>query len=187
MTENEQRVLARGVAALPIVLALVLILTGALALAGCGRADEPSANAAPAAASPSADPTQLAVYVATQRARRPSDAVMAVLEGRIAAMNRGEGEAAAAYYAASGVLEETDLDPDLVTRGREAIATRLGDLYDMGLRLKPAGAPIQYDIYVAEPVKFINANGPGKGAGMLVFEFNPRNEIAYQWVIGWVD
>ena len=102
-------------------------------------------------------------------------------------MNRGDGRAAAAYYADDGGMEEMSESPSLVTSGRKAIAARLEDLYRMGLRLAPAGSPITYDKYVAEPVRFFNGRRPGRGAGMLVFEFNPAYEIVHEWVIGWVD
>ena len=100
--------------------------------------------------------------------------------------NRGDGQAAAAYFAEDGKQEELNEDPSLVFKGREAIATRLEDLHGMGLRLAPAGAPITYDKYVAEPVRFFNGDGSGQGAGMLVFEFSPAYKIVHEWVIGWV-
>ena len=123
--------------------------------------------------------------MATDRPNLPSAEVIAVLEGRIAAMNEGDGAAAAAFYTEDGVLEETDLTPHLVSVGREQLASRFDDLYDMGLRLAPAGAPIAYDRYVAEPTRFYNGNEPGRGAGMLVFEIDAGNKLAYQWMIGW--
>jgi hypothetical protein len=39
-----------------------------------------------------------------------------------------------------------------VTHGRVSIAKRLQELYDMGSRLKPAGALTQVERWVAEPV-----------------------------------
>jgi hypothetical protein len=128
-----------------------------------------------------------AAYLPVDQGSIPPPAVMEILEGRVEAMNRGDGDAAAAYYAVDASMAETDLGPNAITRGRENIAKRLRDLYEMGLRLEPAGVPIAYDRYVAEPVTFTNANGPGNGAGMLVFEFGPDDVIEYQWVIGWVD
>lgn len=122
------------------------------------------------------------------QARPASAEVVALLEGRMAAMNRGDGMAAAEYYALNAIMEETDLTPHLVTRGRAAIGERLQGLVgDAGLRLKAAGTPIQFDRYVAEPVIFDQDGGPGYGAGMLVFEIDSDGLIAYQWMIGWVD
>ena len=118
----------------------------------------------------------------------PSEEVMSVLEGRMAAMNAGDGKAAAAFYAANGIMEELDLDPPLVTTGRTAIGDRLEELVDVwGLRMRAEGTPSQFDRYVAEPVSFYPAEGSGTGAGMLVFEINKDGEIAHQWVIGWVN
>ena len=124
---------------------------------------------------------------AVDRPNLPPRRVMKVLDGLTAAINRGDGQAAAAYFAEDGKQEELNEDPSLVFKGREAIATRLEELHGMGLRLAPAGAPITYDKYVAEPVRFFNGDGSGRGAGMLVFEFDPAYKIAHEWVIGWAD
>jgi len=111
-----------------------------------------------------------------------------VLEGRIAAMNKPDGEAAAKYYALNAVMMELDLDPPGISDGRQQIAERLQGLCgDAGLRLKSVGASIMHDRYVAEPVTFSQEGGPGFGEGMLVFEMNDGGEIQNQWVIGWVD
>jgi hypothetical protein len=117
----------------------------------------------------------------------PSDEIMSVLQGRIAALNEGDGKAAAAFYAVNATMEEQDQDPPLVTTGRTAIGDRLQELADVwGLRMRAEGTPIQFDRYVAEPVSFYGADGSGTGAGMLVFEVNADSEITHQWVIGWV-
>jgi hypothetical protein len=115
----------------------------------------------------------------------PSDEVMSVLEGRIAALNEGDGKAAAAFYAVNATMEELDQDPPLVTNGRNAIGDRLEELVDVwGLRMRVEGSAIQFDRYVTEPVSFYAADGSGTGAGMLVFEVNKDSEITHQWVIG---
>jgi hypothetical protein len=41
----------------------------------------------------------------------PSDEVISVLEGRIAALNEGDGKAAAAFYAVNATMEELDQAP----------------------------------------------------------------------------
>jgi hypothetical protein len=129
-----------------------------------------------------------ATAASSAQARPASDEVVALLESRMAAMNRGDGLAAAEFYALDAAMEETDLTPHLVTLGRAAIGERLQSLVgDAGLRLISAGTPIQFDRYVAEPVVFDQDGGPGHGAGMLVFEIDSDGLIAYQWVIGWVD
>lgn len=116
----------------------------------------------------------------------PPRRIMKVLEGRMAAVNHGDGGAAAAYYADACKMEEMSESPSLITSGRKAIAARLEDLHGIGLRLAPAGSPITCDRYVAEPVHFFSEDGSGRGAGMLVFEFNPAYEIVHEWAIGWV-
>jgi hypothetical protein len=52
-----------------------------------------------------------------------------------------------------------------------------------GLRLRPAGVPLQYDRYVAEPVTFYSPSDSSTNIGMLVFEMDADNKIAYQWVL----
>jgi hypothetical protein len=167
------------------VLIALLLLTWTGVETGCvatgPTSGPPSAGATFVSPSALATPTA----VATDRPNLPSAEIMAVLEGRIAAMNRGDGAAAAAFYTEDGVLQETDLTPHLVSVGREQLASRFDDLYGMGLRLAGAGAPIAYDRYVAEPTRFYNGNEPGRGAGMLVFEMGAGNQLAYQWMIGW--
>lgn len=164
---------------------LLLATVGGLVLAACGSAGSPATAPSPTATETAASTTALVASAEATLAGRPSAEIMQILQGRIAAINRGDGEAAAAYYADDGEMWETDLGPEAITRGREAIAKRLRDLYEMGLRIQPAGEPITYDRYVAEPVRFLNGNGPGEGAGILVFEIK-RREIVRQWVIGWV-
>ena len=159
----------------------------ALALVGVGCGSPGSTSDAPGAGATVASPAALATptAVATDRPNLPAAEVIAVLEGRIAAMNEGDGAAAAAFYTADGVLEETDLMPHGFSVGRDQLASRFDELYSLGLRLAPAGAPIAYDRYVAEPTRFYNGNGPGRGAGILVFEIGAAGKLAYQWMIGW--
>jgi hypothetical protein len=170
-------------------LALVLLAILALgsAVAACGSPSSSSASGAPSAEANATSAAGLTTpaAVATDRPNLPSAEVMAALEGRIAAMNEGDGAAAAAFYTEDGVLEETDLMPHGFSVGREQLAARFDELYSLGLRLAPAGAPIAYDRYVAEPTRFYNGSGPGRGAGMLVFEMGAGDKLAYQWAVGW--
>ena len=107
-----------------------------------------------------------------------------MLEHRIAAMNSGDIDAAAALYARNAVLEERDQVPALVTKGQDAIDGRLSELYDAGLRLESMAAPIQMGRYVGEAVRFYEAGGTGTGEGILVFEIDRSGKIAHQWVMG---
>lgn len=121
-----------------------------------------------------------------QTAGQASSAVREMLKARIDAMNRTDGQAAGAFYAEDAVLEEYDQDDPVINKGRAAIAEHLGQLTgEMGLRMEQTGEPIQYDRYVAEPVRFYPATGSGTGAGMLVFEIDSEGKIAHQWAIGW--
>jgi hypothetical protein len=175
---------SRALAYLAISAALVAVAVTA-GLSACGGSDKASANATPSAASPSPSPISVVGSTTAEGVRLPTDAVIAALEGRIAAWNRGDAEAAAAFYAEDGILEETDVSPHVITRGRTWLADRLNGLYDMGLRLAPAGAPIASGRYVAEPTRIYNSSAPGSGAAMLVFEIDAQDKLARQWMIVW--
>lgn len=109
--------------------------------------------------------------------------VATMLENRIAAFDRADGRAAAAFYTEDAVMQEEDIG--LTTRGREAIATRLQYLMDAGLRMKTVGAPIQMGRFVGEGVRFYEPGGTRIGEGVLVFELDKnRGKIAHQWVTG---
>lgn len=170
----------------PVLASLLVIALGAV-VAACGSPSSGPASGTPSVKPGAASPVAFATpaTVATDRPNLPSEEIVAVLEGRIAAMNRGDGAAAAAFYTEDGVLEETDLMPHLISIGRAELTSRFDGLYDMGLRLAPAGAPIAYDRYVAEPTRFYHGTQPGRGAAMLVFEIGPGNKLAHQWMIGW--
>ncbi len=113
-----------------------------------------------------------------------SSEVATLLQDRIAAMNRGDSAAAAALYTPTGVMEERDQRPAVVSNGRAAITSRLQTLYDAGLRLESVGSPVQSGRYVGEAVRFHEFEGTGSGEGVLVFEINEGGKIAHQWVMG---
>lgn len=124
---------------------------------------------------------------------QPSAEVVALLDQRIAAMNAGDGAAAAALYAEDAVLDEIEGVPyptataTYTFTGRDRIQARLQGLFEAGLRLEPVGEPIQLGHLVAEPARFLQAGGNGYGEGILVFEIAPEGTIEHQWMIGWVD
>jgi ketosteroid isomerase-like protein len=107
-----------------------------------------------------------------------ADEVIAVLRAREEAVNRGDGKAAAAFYAENGVLEELDTDPPTITTGRAALAVHLQELIDgPRLSIERAGHPLQFGPFVFEPV-FLT----GKVSYMLAYKINERGEIEHQWV-----
>jgi hypothetical protein len=137
------------------------------------------------APSTEARPTPTPLSQVTSRPNVPSRGVVSLLEGCMAAIDGGDGEAAAACYAEHGyMIEMGDLYRRVVTGGRANIAVRLLALRDQGMRLEPAGLPIQYGRLVAQPVRFTDADGRDAGAGMLVFDISPHHKITWQWVIG---
>lgn len=107
--------------------------------------------------------------------------VATMLEDRIAAFDRADGRAAAAFYTEGAIMQEEDIG--LTTRGREQIAARLQYLMDAGLRMRTVGAPIQVGRFVGEAVRFYNAGGTAVGEGVLAFELDEESgKIAHQWV-----
>jgi hypothetical protein len=116
----------------------------------------------------------------------PSDEVISMLEGRIAAWNRGDAQAAAAFYMVDGSLEEQD--NGLVTKGRAQIASRLHGLM-ADFKMEAVGTPIQWGRVVVEPINLILQGQPGPY--LLVFELGPDGRKIYrQWVMAagpWVE
>lgn len=154
-------------------LARVVALAGALILvAGCS-----SDSSSSSARSPNANSTT----TPAAGAQTPSDEVIAILEGRIAAWNRGDGTAAAAFYAEDATLSEED-GSGVVTTGRAQIAARLQGLIDMGFTLEAVGTPIQWGVLVMEPGNLILDGQPA--ALVMVFDLgNDGREIVRQWVL----
>ena len=124
----------------------------------------------------------------------PSAEVVALLDERIAAINRVDGAAAAALYAEDAVLDEIEGEPypsstaTYTFVGRAEIEERLQGLAEeAGLRLEAVGEPVQLGNLVAEPTRFLQEGGSGYGEGILVFEIDDQGTIAHQWMIGWVE
>lgn len=152
--------------------AWVVALVGALILVtGCSSGSTSSAASSP---SPPSTPAP------TTGGQTPSDDVIALLEGRIAAWNRGDGMAAAAFYAEDAILSEED--NGLTTTGRAQIAARLQELIDIGFTLEAVGTPIQWGVLVMEPGNLILEGQPA--ALLMVFDLgNDGREIIRQWVL----
>lgn len=118
-----------------------------------------------------------------------SPAVVAMLVNRIAAWDRADGKAVAAFYTRDAVMEERDVTPAFVSRGRQAIGDRLQTIIDLGLRMRPVGTPVQMGRFVGEPVRFYAVEGESTawravGEAVLVFEIAANGRIAHQWVMG---
>jgi ketosteroid isomerase-like protein len=116
--------------------------------------------------------------VKSQTLSLAGDDIVSMLRAREEAVNRGDGKAAAAFYAENGVLEELDVSPAQITTGRDALAVHLQELIDgPKLTIDQAGHPLQLGSYVFEPV-FLNGNV----SYILVYQVNERGEIEHQWV-----
>jgi len=158
---------------------VLLAVIAAIGLIGCGSSSPPLPSQ-----SASADTTPVPSGW-TANASLASADVIAVLEGRLDAYNRGDFAAAAAFWAENGVLIEYE-GKTVLNQGREAIAKRLAGVYDFGIRMEPAGAPIQFGQIVAQPVRWLPTEPGGPdGPSMLVFVMNDSNEIAAEYVTFW--
>jgi len=151
---------------------VVALTAGLVLVAGCTSDSTSSAASSP---SPLPSPTALATG-----GRTPSEDITALLEGRIAAWNRGDGAGAAAFYAEDAILSEED--NGVVTTGRAQIAARLQELIDDGFTLEAVGTPIQWGVLVMEPGNLILEGQPA--ALVMVFDLgNDGREIVRQWVL----
>ena len=109
-----------------------------------------------------------------------SSEVATMLDGRMAAANSEDWEAFAGYYAKDAVLEERDVVPPTVTRGRKEITARVQGLHDLGLRLVSESAPIRFGPFVAQAATW----GGEQFGGILVYELDANGKIAHQWLMG---
>lgn len=116
------------------------------------------------------------------RANAPSRDVGRLLGRYSAALERGDAHAAASYFEDDAMLWEEDRSQPEATEGREAIAARLRSLLDDGLRLEPAGLAIQYDVYVAQPVRLSTTDAPDPVAAIVVSDVR-GGKISSQWLL----
>lgn len=105
-------------------------------------------------------------------------AIDKTLADRIQAINSGDVKRLTSIYAPEAVLEERDQVPAVFTRGNIAIAEHLARYYGLGFRLKSESVPVQVGSYVAE-----GARWSGGVTGILVYSFDAKGRIVYQWVI----
>jgi hypothetical protein len=146
---------------------LVAILAAALAgLSAWVIVDRTGAKEVPAAA----PPHNLA-----------SDRIAAMLRARMVAVNSGSGEAAASFYAPTGVLEERDVSPPVVSTGKAQLTSRFDALWSMGLRLKSDSPIIQFGRSIAEVA---TVPGDSTSGWLLVYQLGTNGKIAHQWVLG---
>jgi hypothetical protein len=112
--------------------------------------------------------------------------VVAMLDARLAAGDRNDAEAGAAFYSKDAVMEEIEAGvPRVVSKGRDQILERFrflgaaGRPNDFELR---TGTTIQIGPYVAQTNSF-GSGGAIYGQGILVFRLDESGKIAHEWVI----
>ncbi len=104
--------------------------------------------------------------------------VQTMLGGRMAALNSGDAQALAAFYAPDGILEERDQQPAVITKGSEEIASHLHEYFNLGFRLRSESVAVTWGPYVTEAATWSG------GGGILVYQLDPDLKIVHQWVIG---
>lgn len=105
--------------------------------------------------------------------------VRTMLAARVEAVNAGDEEAVASFYAADAVLEELDQRTPIVTRTSADIATHLRGYQELGFRLEQTGTPTQLGPFVSEPLLW-----SGGAGGMVVYRLDDQGRIVHQWVTG---
>ena len=113
-----------------------------------------------------------------------SPEVTAMLNARIAAMNRFDAEAIAALYSQNAVMEEIEAGvPRVVSRGHDQILDRFRFMADgaSGIQLR-TGTTTQIGPYVAQTNSF-GSGGAILGQGILVFRLDKGGKIAHEWAI----
>lgn len=113
--------------------------------------------------------------------------VAAMLDARIAAMNRYDAEATTAFFSKDAVLEEIENGALATTStGRQEIAARFAYLLSIaksvGLENR-TGTTTQIGPYVAQPYSWSSVGDVTDGRGFLVFRLDENGKIAHEWVI----
>jgi hypothetical protein len=115
-----------------------------------------------------------------------SSEVTTMLDARLAALNRFDAEATAAFFTKDAVMEEIEQGaPVVVSSGRKEIANRFRVMLDYSKQTGVqgrTGATTQIGPYVAQTFSW-GASGTTEGQGILVFKLDEKGEIAHEWVI----
>ena len=109
-----------------------------------------------------------------------------MLDARIAAMNRYDAKATAAFFSKDAVMEEIENGvPAATSTGHQEIAARFDYLLSyaktVGLQSR-TGTTTQIGPYVAQTYSW-SAGGLTNGQGILVFRLDESGKIAHEWVI----
>ena len=112
--------------------------------------------------------------------------VAAMLDARIAAMNRYDAKATAAFFSKDAVMEEIENGvPAATSIGRQEIANRFDEILSsskaLGI-LGRTGRPTQIGPYVAQTFSW-GSRGATDGEGVLVFKLDGSGKIAHEWVV----
>ena len=112
-----------------------------------------------------------------------SPEVSAMLADRIVALNSGNARTISSFYSQDAIVEEHDIDPAFINRGRQEIGARLSGMPKiwrlMGIRARSESDVIQFGRYAAEA-----ASIGQDWDGILVYKFDANGKIVHQWVIG---
>ncbi len=111
-----------------------------------------------------------------------SPEVASMLKDRLAALNSGDAEAISTFYTADAVLEERDVMPARVTRGRVAIGNAIATYVNSyGLQVERVSPIIQTGRGVAEATIF--PSDPALGWTLVYLLDRDSGKITHQWVL----
>jgi hypothetical protein len=117
----------------------------------------------------------------------PSQKVLTMLKDLRTAMNAGDAQAVAKFYAANAVMDNY-ADFGTNVQGSTAIGEYFsGIAKDFSMQWNAAGDPIQYDRYVVEQITNTQKVGTGTGATLQIYELDTSGQIAHEWIVGWVN
>ncbi len=120
----------------------------------------------------------------SETAQGPSEEIQGLLQDRFEAMNTGNAQAIAQYYATNAVLDNYADGTNV--QGATAIANYFNAIVrDLRMQWKAADEPIQYDKFVLQRVSMSQVDGPGTGAAFHILDIDANNQIAHEWIIGW--
>lgn len=133
--------------------------------------------------------TGLLAGCSSETSEAPSEKVQAMLTDYFAARNAGDGQAMVKLYATSAILDNY-ADGGNNVQGAAGVAGYFANVVkSYGMQWAADGEPVQYDRYIIQSMKIggLPGYGDGTGAEIDIFEIDSNDQIAHQWIVGWIQ
>jgi len=133
--------------------------------------------------------TGLLAGCSSETTEAPSEKVQAMLKDYFAARNAGDGQVMVKLYATNAILDNY-ADGGNNVQGNVGVSGYFaGIVHDFGMQWAADGEPVQYDRYVIQAVNIggLPGYGDGTGAEIDIFEIDSNDQIAHQWIVGWIQ